>query len=40
MIALLGYDAINAAGHGANKSYTIILNRTKLIILEGVADEN
>lgn len=40
MIALLGYDAINAAGHGASKSYTIILNRTKLIILEGVADEN
>lgn len=40
MIALLGYDAINAAGHGATKSYTVVLNRTKLIILEGVVDED
>lgn len=31
--AELGYDAINAKGHGATNSYTIILNRTKLIIL-------
>lgn len=30
--ALLGYDAINASGHGASGSYTVILNRTKLII--------
>lgn len=27
-----GYDAINATGHGASGSYTVILNRTKLII--------
>lgn len=30
--ALLGYDAINAEGHGESGSYTVILNRTKLII--------
>lgn len=30
----LGYDVINAEGHGDSESYTIILNRTKLIILE------
>lgn len=30
--ALLGYDAINAVGHGESGSYTVILNRTKLII--------
>lgn len=29
-----GYDAINAVGHGASGSYTVILNRTKLIIRE------
>lgn len=29
--ALLGYDAINAEGHGASGSYTVILNRTKVI---------
>lgn len=28
----LGYDAINATGHGASGSYTVVLNRTKLII--------
>ena len=28
----LGYDAINAEGHGASSSYTVVLNRTKLII--------
>lgn len=28
----LGYDAINAEGHGASGSYTVVLNRTKLII--------
>lgn len=32
--AALGYDAINAAGHGQSGSYTVILNRTKLIIKE------
>ena len=30
--ALHGYDAINAEGHGDSGSYTVILNRTKLII--------
>lgn len=30
--ALYGYDAINAEGHGGSGSYTVILNRTKLII--------
>lgn len=29
-----GYDAINAEGHGESASYTVILNRTKLIIKE------
>lgn len=29
---LKGYDAINAKGHGLSGSYTIILNRTKVII--------
>ena len=28
---LLGYDAINVKGHGASGSYTVILNRTKVI---------
>ena len=32
--AVLGYDAINADGHGASGSYTVILNRTKTIILD------
>lgn len=31
---LNGYDAINATGHGASSSYTVVLNRTKLIIKE------
>lgn len=31
---LKGYDAINAQGHGASDSYTVVLNRTKLIIKE------
>lgn len=31
----LGYDAINAKGHGSTGSYTVILNRTKLIIYDG-----
>ena len=30
--AAMGYDAINAEGHGASGSYTVVLNRTKLII--------
>lgn len=30
--AMKGYDAINAEGHGGSGSYTVILNRTKLII--------
>lgn len=30
--ASCGYDAINAAGHGASGSYTVVLNRTKLVI--------
>lgn len=30
--ALHGYDAINADGHGKSGSYTVVLNRTKLII--------
>lgn len=29
--SMLGYDAINAEGHGASGSYTVILNRTKVI---------
>lgn len=29
---LKGYDAINAEGHGDSGSYTVILNRTKLVI--------
>lgn len=29
--AMLGYDAINAEGHGESGSYTVILNRTKCI---------
>ena len=32
--ALLGYDAINAEGHGQSDSYTVVLNRTKCIFLD------
>jgi hypothetical protein len=32
--ALYGYDAINAEGHGLSGSYTVVLNRTKVIISE------
>lgn len=32
--ALKGYDAINAEGHGESGSYTVILNRSKTIILD------
>ena len=35
LAAEMGYDAINAVGHGATKSYTVVLNRTKLIIFGG-----
>lgn len=31
--SLLGYDAINAEGHGKSGSYTVILNRSKCIFL-------
>lgn len=31
----MGYDAINAVGHGATGSYTVVLNRTKVIFCEG-----
>lgn len=31
--SIKGYDAINAGGHGESGSYTVILNRTKVIIL-------
>lgn len=31
---VLGYDAINAENHGESGSYTVVLNRTKLIIKE------
>ena len=32
--AMYGYDAINAEGHGLSDSYTVVLNRTKLILSE------
>ena len=38
LAAVLGYDAINAQGHGQSKSYTVVLNRTKLIISEDEVD--
>ena len=31
----MGFDAINAEGHGATDSYTVILNRTKIIFFGG-----
>jgi len=31
----MGYDAINAIGHGQSSSYTVVLNRTKCIFLKG-----
>lgn len=40
MVALLGYDVINVAGHGESNSYSVILNRTKLIIFEGDINED
>lgn len=38
--AMLGYDAINAEGHGASGSYTAVLNRTKCIFLNENEDSN
>ena len=35
LAAEMGYDAINAVGHGKSGSYTVILNRTKCIFLKG-----
>ena len=35
LAAEMGYDAINAVGHGESGSYTVILNRTKIIFCEG-----
>lgn len=35
LAAEMGYDAINAIGHGQSGSYTVILNRTKVIICKG-----
>ena len=34
----LGYDAINAEGHGSTNSYTVVLNRTKLILSQSRLD--
>ena len=31
----MGFDAINAEGHGDSGSYTVVLNRTKLVIFDG-----
>ena len=33
--ASMGYDAINAEGHGESGSYTVILNRTKVLLVDG-----
>lgn len=38
LAAMLGYDAINAVGHGQSNSYTVVLNRTKVIISEDRVD--
>lgn len=35
LAAEMGYDAIKATGHGESGSYTVILNRTKIIFCEG-----
>lgn len=35
LAAEMGYDVINGLGHGATGSYTVILNRTKLVIYDG-----
>lgn len=38
LAASWGYDAINAQGHGATNSYTVVLNRTKLILSQSRID--
>lgn len=38
LAAEMGYDAIRAEGHGKSGSYTVVLNRTKLIIKKGGTD--
>ena len=35
LAAEMGYDAIKADGHGDSGSYTVILNRTKVIFCKG-----
>lgn len=35
MATEMGYDVINAQGHGKTESYSVVLNRTKLIIYGG-----
>ena len=35
LAAEMGYDAIKADGHGDSSSYTVILNRTKVILCKG-----
>ena len=35
LAAEMGYDAIKADGHGDSGSYTVILNRTKVILCKG-----
>ena len=35
LVAEMGYDAIKAVGHGESGSYTVILNRTKVIFCKG-----
>lgn len=35
LVAEMGYDLIKATGHGQSGSYTVVLNRTKLIFCKG-----
>lgn len=35
VLAEVGYDALNVQGKGASGSYTVVYNRTKMIILGG-----
>ena len=35
LLVEMGYDAVNAVGHGESGSYTVILNRTKVIFCKG-----
>ena len=34
LAAEMGYDVIRAEGHGESGSYSVILNRTKLIMIK------